>query len=117
MTNRLKLLTSDEEASIKRLIMERKKFPELKDLWNKYNLPLIKCLDQLVGGTTRRKMVQSRCPIEIFQNTLKEIIFRQKIPSKSDYTFNEAQLDALKILLNEFQCGSKCPCCPASIIG
>jgi len=113
---KLKLLTFGEEELIKRFIEKRIKFSELEDLWRKYNGPLIKCLDQFVGTKLRREIVDSRCPIEKFHKTLEDIIFKENIPSKGYYKFNEAQLLALEGILNDFECGFECPCCPASIL-
>ena len=114
VVNRLKLLTFDEEELIKRFIEEGANFPEIEELWQKYNGPLISCLDQLVVSKLRRDIVGSRCPIDQFQKTLRVMIGKE---IEDSCNINYAQQLALKELLNEFTCGFECPCCPASILG
>ena len=113
---RLKLLTSDEEELIKRFMVEGTKFPELEEIWRNYNGPLTQCLDQLVGTITRRKLVSSRCPIEIFHKTLGDFVHKE-IPTEDKIKFDLAQHLALENIFIEFICGFECPCCPATIMG
>ena len=111
-----KMLTSEEEELIQRFIEKPTKDPELIELWNKYNGPLIDCLDQSVGEKLRRDLVESRCLIEKFHKTLGEFVHKE-ISNEEKIKIEYAQQLALEGLFNEFTCGFECPCCPATIIG